>query len=311
MISLLTLFSLFIVAFIFIQVWKPDTATIPPRIVKNRSIIAAMWTQLMIGASMIEILYYVPIWFQAIKNVSAIESSINSLPLIIGLVISSVLAGVLVQRLGYYVPFMLASGTIMSVGAGLITTFAPDTGHPKWIGFQAIYGFGLGLGQQQALLAVQTVLTRDDTPTGVSLVMFTQQLGGSLFVSIGQSIFSNELVDGLKNVAGIEPSIVVKTGATELRNIVDGSNIDAVVSAYNGALDKVFTAALALSCLSLVGATSMEWKNIKPQSGLKGEPESPSGPGGPKKDDVQSGKTEVANIAKGDLENETEKKIMV
>ena len=310
-IALLVLFGLLIIAFIFLQVWKPDTATIPPRIVKNRSIIAVMWTQLMFGASMIDMLYYVPIWFQAIKNVSAIQSGINSLPLILGLVVSSILAGVLVQRLGYYVPFMIAGGIIMSVGAGLVTTFTPNTEHPKWISYQVIFGFGLGLGQQQATLAAQAVLARKDTPTGISLVMFMQQLGGALFVSIGQNIFSNELIDGLKHVSGIEPSMVVKTGATELRNIVNSANINAVVSAYNSALDKVFIASLALACLSLIGSASMEWKNIKPKPGQKGEPGGPDGPGGSQKGDVQKGKTEVAEVEEGGPEGEIQTTVEV
>lgn len=310
-IALLILFGILIIAFIFLQVWRPDTATIPPRIIKNRSIIAAMWIQLMIGASMIEILYYVPIWFQAIKNVSAVQSGINSLPLILGLILSSILAGVLVQRLGYYVPFMIASGTIMSVGAGLITTFSLDTGHAKWIGYQVIFGFGLGLGQQQAILAAQAVLAREDTPTGISLVMFMQQLGGALFVSIGQSIFFNELVDGLKHVPGVEPSMVAKTGATELRNVVNSADINAVMLAYNDALDKVFTASLALACLSLIGAASMEWKNIKPELGQKGEPGGPDEPCRSKKGDAQSGKTEVADGEKGDLGKKPEETVKV
>lgn len=109
---------------------------------------------------------------------------------------------------------------------------------------------------QQASLAAQAVLARKDAPTGVSLVMFMQQLGGALFVSIGQNVFTNELVDGLKHVSGIQPSEVVKIGATELINVVDPTSIKAVISAY-GALDKVFTVSLPLACVSIVGAASM------------------------------------------------------
>jgi len=80
------------------------------------------------------LVYYLPIWFQAVKNVSAYQSGIDSLPLILALVVSSILAGALVRRLGYYVPFMIANSVIMSIGAGLITTLVPSTGHAKWIG---------------------------------------------------------------------------------------------------------------------------------------------------------------------------------
>ena len=144
--ALLVLFALLISAFIAIQAWKKETATVPPRIIKNRSIAAGMWSQFSVGSSMMVMVYYVPIWFQAIKDVSAVKSGIDTLPLVLSLVVSSITAGALVARVGYYVPFMIANGVIMSIGAGLITTFTPFTGHSEWIGYQVIFGFGLGLG---------------------------------------------------------------------------------------------------------------------------------------------------------------------
>ena len=262
-IALLVLFVILISVFIAVQIWKQDNATVPPRIVKNRSIIAGMWSQFTVGSSMMTIVYFLPIWFQAIKNVSAYKSGIDILPMLLALVVSSISAGALVQRIGYYVPFMIANSVIMSIGTGLITTFTPTTGHEKWIGYQVIVGFGLGLGMQQASLAAQAVLARKDASTGISLIMFCQQLGGAVFVSIGQNVFSNELVKGLGTVSGIQPGKVVATGATELRDVVGAVNIKAVLGAYNGALVKVFQAATAMSCLSILGSAAMEWKNIK------------------------------------------------
>ena len=262
-IALLVLFVVLISTFIVVQHWKQEKATVPPRIVKNRSITAGMWSQFCVGSSMMTMVYYIPIWFQAIKDVSAIKSGIDTLPLIMSLVVASIAAGALVSRLGYYVPFMIANSVIMTIGAGLITTFTPSTGHSKWIGFQIVFGFGLGLGMQQATLAAQAVLTRKDASTGVALIMFGQQLGGAVFVSIGQNIFSNKLIEGLRPIDGINPSIVVRTGATEIRKVVGLGQLSQVLVAYNGALTKTFTVALVMAALSIIGALSMEWKSIK------------------------------------------------
>ena len=275
---LLVLFALLISAFIAIQAWKKETATVPPRIIKNRSIAAGMWSQFSVGSSMMVMVYYVPIWFQAIKDVSAVKSGIDTLPLVLSLVVSSITAGALVARVGYYVPFMIANGVIMSIGAGLITTFTPFTGHSKWIGYQVVFGFGLGLGMQQASLAAQAVLAPKDAPIGIALIMFCQQLGGAVFVSIGQNVFANELANGLRPISGINPAAVVDTGATEIRNVVNPDMLVKVLLAYNGALTKTFTAALVMACLSIIGALSMEWKNIKgvKHGGPGGGPGKPS-----------------------------------
>ena len=101
-IAVLVIFILCISAFIAVQIWKKETATVPPRIVTQRSIAAGMWSQFCVGSSMMTMVYYIPIWFQAIKDVSAYKSGIDVLPLLLGLVLSSISAGILVSKIGYY-----------------------------------------------------------------------------------------------------------------------------------------------------------------------------------------------------------------
>ena len=120
--------------------------------------------------------YYIPIWFQAIKGVSAVESGIRNLPMILGLVIVSIIAGIMITSIGYYTPFMILSSLLMATGAGLISMFKVGTGHAMWIGFQAIYGFGVGAGMQQGIIAAQTVCTLDDVPTATGTFQRSKNL---------------------------------------------------------------------------------------------------------------------------------------
>ena len=169
--------------------------------------------------------------------------------------------------LGYYTPFMIASSVLMAIGAGLISLFEVDTGKAAWIGYQVLYGAGVGFGMQQALIAAQTVLHIDDVPVGTALIMFMQTLGGALFVSIGQNIFTNSLLSNLKSKAPSFPSdIVLRTGATNLKDAVLALNpglLPAVLVAYNEALRQTFYVSLAIAALSLIGAVVVEWKSVK------------------------------------------------
>ena len=159
---------------------------------------------------------------------------------------------------------MLVSPVLMAIGAGLMTTFTIDTPTNLWIGYQIIYGLGSGAGFQQPVIAAQTVLPLKDVSIGTSTVLFVQLLGGALFISVGQNIFSNKLVEGLVNVSGVDPSIVVQTGATQLKGLFqDPSVIGQVLVAYNSALVKVYQLGLIMSCLAVVGAIGMEWKSVK------------------------------------------------
>jgi hypothetical protein len=108
--------------------------------------------------------------------------------MILSLVISSLIAGGIITAIGYYTPFMILSSVLMGVGSGLISTFGVNTGHAHWIGFQIIYGLGVGFGMQQPVMAAQTVLSLQDIPTGTSLIMFFQTLGSSLQILIFKSV---------------------------------------------------------------------------------------------------------------------------
>jgi hypothetical protein len=187
-----------------------------------------------------------------------------NLPAILGLVIISMLAGGAVTVLGYYTPFMLLSSVLMAIGAGLLSTLEVDSGSPMWIGYQFIFGAGVGFGMQQTLVAVQTVLPADDIPIGTAIMMFTQTLGGALFISVGQNVFTNQLI---KNLASIVPDLdaglVLRTGATELKNAIDPEYLGGVLTAYNQTLTQTFYVSVACGAMSIVGAAFVEWKSMK------------------------------------------------
>jgi len=257
------------IVFAGVQMWRQENATLPPRILRYRSVTASTWFAFCISGSLTVLVYFLPVWFQAIEGVTAIESGIRVLPLIIALVVSSIIAGGTVSALGYYTPFLIACSVIMSVGAGLMTTFQVDTRKAVWIGYQVIFGFGIGLGQQQAGLAAQTVLPTIDIPVGVPLKFFGQQLGGAVFVSVGQNILSTKLVSGLVSLPNLDPQVIFSLGATELRDYVGAEDLGEVLRVYNHVLDDVFMVATVLATSSILGAALTEWKSVKGRN-LKG-----------------------------------------
>jgi hypothetical protein len=97
-------------------------------------------------------------------------------------------------------------------------------------------------------------------------MFFSQSLGGAIFVCIGQAVFENALTNSLSRIAGVDPMLIIMTGATDLWNAIAAQDLSAVLVAYNGALSKVFIVALAAASFSIVPALGIEWKSVK---GLK------------------------------------------
>jgi MFS transporter, DHA2 family, glioxin efflux transporter len=98
-----------------------------------------------VGSSFLIIVFYLPIYFQAVKGTTATKSGIDCLPLLLSVVFSSVCGGVLVTVLGYFTPFMIGGMAVFTVGTGLLSTLAVDTSFGKWFGYQILAGAGLGI----------------------------------------------------------------------------------------------------------------------------------------------------------------------
>lgn len=201
----------------------------------------------------------------------------------LSIVASSIISGAMTQKIGYYVPSMLLCPSLMAIGQGLMSTFAPRSSTGEWVGFQFITGFGLGFGMQTVNLAVQTVLPREDVSTGMAISFFGQQLGGAIFLCVGQALFNNIMGSELAGVPGVDASTIIDSGATDLRGLVSEDSVNDVINAYNAACTRIFLTGMALALATLVSAFFMQWRSVKKMK---------SGPSQPPKVATSDGKDE-------------------
>lgn len=138
-IVLLVLGLVLLLAFALVQVWAGDNGTVPPRIFRQRSVMAATAVSLTFGSTLLILSFYLPIWFQAIKSQSAIGAGIKLLPYFLFTVLFVIASGFLVSKIGYYTPVLIVGTAILIVSCGLLTTWAPGTSKGKWVGYQASY----------------------------------------------------------------------------------------------------------------------------------------------------------------------------
>lgn len=265
-IGLLITFAVLLAIFLIYEALTPETAMAPTRVILNRSVAGSLIFTFLNYGSIMAIAYYLAIWFQAAKGLSATHAGINTIPMVIAMVVSSVISAKVTQRWGYYIPGMIACCVLSAVGAGLLSSMNRASDHAYWIGYQVLFGLGLGCGGQQASLASQSVLPKADVPLGLALGFLMQQLGGAVFLSVCQNVFATSLVGQLKGIDGLDVQQVLDTGATAIRTVVAPQLVDIVVDAYNFGITRVFLVAAVLSACTILGTGMMEWKSIK---GLK------------------------------------------
>jgi len=260
--------------FIFSQIKLGERATLPIRILSQRTVAATSAFSGFFGGAFFVLIFYLPLYFQSIKGVSATKSGIDVIPLILANVIASIVAGGLITVMGYYTPFIIFGSIALAVGSGLITTLDVNTGFGKWFGYQLLTGVGAGLSIQVSLLAVQTVLDIEDVPIGTACVIFFQTLGGALFVAVAQTVFQNGIVRAAKElVPDIDPLLLLATGATQLRDVLKSigkqDELPKVLDVYMAGLRDAFRVSVGLACAAVVTTLFVEWKSIKTEQGKR------------------------------------------
>jgi nitrate/nitrite transporter NarK len=146
-IGLFCAFGALIPIWIWSQIKQGERATIPIRLITQRTVLFSSVYSFFFGAFQV-LCFYIPLYFQAVKGSSATESGIQSLPLILAATVAAVIGGILISIIGYIPPFMIGGAAIMTVGVGLFSTFDVDTSTAIWIGYQIIAGSGSGLNLQ-------------------------------------------------------------------------------------------------------------------------------------------------------------------
>jgi len=142
---------------------------------------------------------------------------------------------------GYYTPFSIVGTALTSIACGLLSTLTPHSNAGMWVGYQLMAGFARGLNMQQPLIAITVILPKSKLSIGTSLLMFCQVLGGALFLSFGQTIFSNQLTSALEHFApNVDAREIFEAGATGFRSVVSTDQVQGVVEAYNRALTRIF-----------------------------------------------------------------------
>jgi hypothetical protein len=150
----------------------------------------------------------------------------------------------------------------------LISTLSPSSSIGKWIGYQVIIGFGRGLGLQMPFVAIQNTLPASMISISMSLLTFTQTLGGAVMLTCGETIFTNSLRETIPTYAnGVNPEAIIAAGATGFSDIITNpTQLAGVLIAYSKSIDRVFYLAIGCSCACFFCAWGMGWKDIRKKS---------------------------------------------
>jgi uncharacterized membrane protein YidH (DUF202 family) len=257
-------FGLIFIIFCIIEYYQGERAMVVGRLLKDRTIWVGMAFIFFLAGGFFLLLYYLPIYFQAVSGVTASNSGVRNLPLILAVTIATIISGGLITTFGHFVPFMIAGSMLATLGAGLVYTLDTTSSSSHWIGYQVLAGFGIGLALQVPIIAAQATVSPADLSSVTAMILFAQTIGGAFFVSAGEAAFTNTLIGRLPITApSVDPSSVVSVGVTLIRATFAKDIVPGVVQAYMDGLKVDYAVAIASSGIAVLVSGLSRWRNLK------------------------------------------------
>jgi predicted MFS family arabinose efflux permease len=170
---------------------------LPLRLFTSRNFTSAVALTFLTGLAMFGAVTFLPQFQQIVQGASATSSGLQLLPLMGGMLVTSVLGGQLVSRTGRYRGLLLAGSILMAAGLGLLATMDRGTDQVTTALWMVVLGIGMGMLMQTTLLVVQNSVGQPDLGAATGAATLFRTVGGSLGVSVFGTLFTQQLQAGL------------------------------------------------------------------------------------------------------------------
>ncbi|HUY57870.1 MAG TPA: MDR family MFS transporter [Candidatus Micrarchaeaceae archaeon] len=170
---------------------------LPLHLFKNRVFSAASAIGFIVGFSMFGAITYLPTYLQVVRGASPTGSGLELLPLMAGLLVTSIGSGILISRWGRYKIFPILGTAVMSVGLLLFSMLGLHTHELVISLFMVVLGLGLGGVMQVLVIATQNAVPQSELGVATSGATFFRSIGGSFGTAVFGAIFANVLTGNL------------------------------------------------------------------------------------------------------------------
>ncbi|MGF1427678.1 MFS transporter [Kitasatospora sp. LaBMicrA B282] len=182
----------------FVQVERSaPEAVLPPRLFASRTFSLVAVISFVVGFAMFGALTYLPTFLQVVQGVSPTMSGVHMLPMVLGMLVTSIGSGQIVARTGRYRVFPIAGTAVVTVGLILLSRLTESTSTLVMSLFFLVFGLGLGLVLQVLVLIVQNSVGYQDLGAATAAATFFRSIGASFGVSIFGTIFTTGLTHKL------------------------------------------------------------------------------------------------------------------
>ena len=238
MLALLLLILLSLTGFMAVE-RRVTEPILPIGLFGNAVFVIACTVGFIVGLALFGSITYMPLYLQVVRGADPSTAGLALTPMMGGVLITSIVSGQIISRIGRYRPFPIAGTALMTIGLGLLATLGTETNIWFACAYLLVLGLGLGMVMQVLVLAVQNAVEYRDLGVATSGTTLFRSIGGSIGVSLFGAIFTVQLMGTLKLNLPPGTALPAATGAAGLLALP--SAVRAVyIGAFTGALQHVF-----------------------------------------------------------------------
>ncbi|MGY1855342.1 MDR family MFS transporter [Modestobacter sp. SYSU DS0290] len=263
-----------------------DDALLPLRMFANRTFAVSSLSSIVLGAGMFGGILLLPQYLQIVQGSSPTEAGLEMIPLVLGIMAGSVIAGQVIARTGKYKLFPLV-GVVFIVTALVSLSFivGADTSVLVMFPFMTLMGLGLGFNFQPVILAVQNAVSPREIGVATSSVTFFRQMGGTLgtavFLSVLFTRLPTDIGSAVSDAAAADPELApqLQAAAGNATDLSDTSFIQQLPSAvaqpfktgFSDSIDLVFLIAAGVVALGFFVLLFLPQLALRTQSGIQAQ----------------------------------------
>ncbi len=227
-------------AFVFVEL-RAAEPMLPMHLFRSNVFTVCSILSFIVGFAMLGAMTYLPSYLQYVDGVSATVSGVRTLPMVVGLFITSIISGQVVGRTGRYKYFPIAGTAVMALGLYLMSTMGRGTG----IWFESLYmlvlGMGIGLAMQVLTIVVQNTVPYADLGTATSGVTFFRTLGSTFGTAIFGTLYNNQIGTRLAEALARTPGVSAQVAQNpQLLRKLPEEQAAPIIDAYATSIDYVF-----------------------------------------------------------------------
>src|SRR3954447_18052791 len=228
---------------------------LPLRLFRNRVFAVGSAIGLIVGFALFGAVTFLPLFFQTVSGAGPTEAGLRLIPLVGGLLITSIASGQIISRVGRYKAFPIIGTALIVIGFLLLSTMDRHTHGLRAVLDLLVLGLGLGSVMQVLVLAVQNSVDYADLGVATAGATLFRSIGGAIGTATFGAIFTHELSGQLASGAGGRGQALAASGGRlspgQLHSLPPGIR-DTYLDAFTHSLSTVFLVAAVIAALAFV-----------------------------------------------------------